>query len=207
MGIGQITKDHIIIAGDPGQGIDPSPDALAFAELYHNTGFTEAHGDIWANVDHESSSYSGINLWDVDGSATDPIVAGEYTWTVIHQEIAHALGIDIVGSTLESTAFNSHKYSVTSYNFHPDMYYDPNDGTGAHASGLQLLDIAALQEIYGANTTTRLGDTTYGIGQGFGATASDAFVYTIWDAGGTADEIDASGFNVRAEVATAGYCG
>ena len=73
-------------------------------------------------------------------------------------------------------------------------------GTAGRSYGATPLlhDILALQSVYGANMTTRTGDTVYG----FNSTAGhDAFDFTIninpvvaiWDAGGI-DRIDASGF-------------
>lgn len=183
--IGQLTGDHTLFLSQPA--------GMAFTVAYPEYS-SDHHGDIWINVDHSSTTYSGINLWEVDGGTSDAIIAGEYTWTVIHEELAHALGIDIVGTSLAGGVYDSDKYSITSYVRHPDMHYDQSNGRGAYAQGLQLFDIAALQAIYGADTTTRLGDTTYkmGSGEAFGAAASDAFVYTIWDAGGDHDKIDAT---------------
>ena len=69
----------------------------------------------------------------------------------------------------------------------------------SYAATPLLHDILALQTVYGANMTTRTGDTVYG----FNSTAGhDAFdfdvninpVIAIWDAGGI-DRIDASGWN------------
>ena len=135
----------------------------------------------------------------MDGGPSDPIVAGEYSWTVVHQEIAHALGIDIIGTTLENDPeYDSHKYTITSYNEqHPGMgpnAYSATDGTAPYAKGLQLYDIAALQEIYGRQWNTRNGDTTYkaGASEAFGAAATP-LIYSIWDGGGT-DTISADGF-------------
>ena len=69
---------------------------------------------------------------------------------------------------------------------------------GVITSGLQLLDIAAIQDTYGSqNITTRSGDTAYALGQGLGvhgANKTDGFLYTIWDGNGT-DTINASGFS------------
>lgn len=114
---------------------------------------------------------------------------------------------------------NNHKYTVTAYNSHPDMDYDGvasdffiGDATGPFPTTLSLFDIAALQEIYGINTATRNenegfddgdSDTTgtrYAIGKGFGDTKDDAFVYTIWDGGGSTDTIDASGYDDGAQI-------
>ena len=76
-------------------------------------------------------------------------------------------------------------------------------GFGAEATGasalvpqtLGLHDIAALQAIYGANTTTRSGDSTYGfdgnVGGVFDFASNLAPMLTIWDAGGT-DTLDLS---------------
>ncbi len=67
------------------------------------------------------------------------------------------------------------------------------------ASTPLLHDIAAIQRLYGANMTTRTGDTVYG----FNSTADRApFDFTtnvdpivaIWDAGGTHDVLDVSGY-------------
>jgi len=114
-------------------------------------------------------------------------------WLQIH-ELGHAVGglKDVKDTILKNNLqFNSQKYTMMSYNHVNDV----------HASGLQLLDIKALQDTYGMqNTATRSGDTTYALGQGLGfanSTAINPFLYTIWDGGGE-DTIDASGFSTLA---------
>ncbi|HUE45741.1 MAG TPA: M10 family metallopeptidase C-terminal domain-containing protein [Aestuariivirgaceae bacterium] len=57
----------------------------------------------------------------------------------------------------------------------------PSDSWGWQA-GPMALDIAVLQEKYGANIGTNLGDTVYEMPQ---ASSSGAFYQAIWDAGGT----------------------
>lgn len=214
--VGQLTDDYSIFGALPA--------GMAFSFNYPDSADVDEHGDVWINVDHASSTYSGLNLWDVDGGGGS-ITKGEYTWTVIHQELAHSLGIDLyvpsnrfdseklydddpasanynpLISSLEY--LNSAKYTITSYKLHPDMYYSSTNGTGAHALGLQLFDIAALQEIYGTNTTTRDEDGTvykFGTNQAFGAAATDPFIYTVWDGGGNNDIIDATGFADGVEI-------
>lgn len=82
------------------------------------------------------------------------------------------------------------------------LWGEDMDGDGIqdrlHAYGLQLYDIAALQELYGANTNTRTGDDTYKLDQGLGRKGdkTKAFIYTIWDAGGD-DTLDASDFDTN----------
>ena len=69
-----------------------------------------------------------------------------------------------------------------------------------------LADILALQQIYGANTTTRTGDTVYGFGSNAGALYDFAIntnpAITIWDAGGV-DTLNASGF-AQSQIITLG---
>ncbi|MEJ0038742.1 MAG: M10 family metallopeptidase C-terminal domain-containing protein [Gammaproteobacteria bacterium] len=140
-------------------------------------------GDVLLNKDDT------VNL---DGN----IDIGEQGFWVLFHEIGHAFGglLDADATSL-ATEFKNQKYTAMSY----------NAWGGIWASGLQLLDIQALQDTYGgvgANTDTRDGDTTYSAGQGLGAYGSSVdqgFLYTIWDGSGN-DTINASEFNVRAEI-------
>ena len=64
-------------------------------------------------------------------------------------------------------------------------------------------DIAAIQRIYGADMTTRTGDTVYGFNRNAGRdtydfTKTPAPIMAIWDAGGN-DTIDASGYATQAD--------
>jgi Ca2+-binding RTX toxin-like protein len=139
------------------------------------------YGDLWLN---QSS-------WNWQNALTDSALFD----TLIH-ELGHSLGLkhpnDSTHGTTDSTHDNE-KYTVMSYNHHEDM------ASGIWAHGLQLYDIAAIQSIYGVNTTTRNTNTTYSIGNGFGATASTAFIYTIWD-GGAVDKIDATGYSDAVQI-------
>ncbi len=133
-----------------------------------------------------------INSLDV--KAQNELEPGQYGFALLLHELGHGIGgLDDV--SLAPTDFrNSQKYTVMSKVDHAGS----STYGGVYASGLQLLDIAALQDTYGTqNITTRSGDTTYALGQGLGfagATANDAFLYTIWDGNGN-DTIDASGFS------------
>ncbi|MBP7759740.1 MAG: type I secretion C-terminal target domain-containing protein [Alphaproteobacteria bacterium] len=120
---------------------------------------------------------------------------------------------------------DNQKYSIMSYLTFGREYtpggYAPRDVSGdpesivlygdnnsrLEAYGLQILDIAALQELYqDRNYDVRVDDTLYSLGNGLGrdgtdsgsqVTAADkdnAFIYTIWDGKGH-DTIDASSFD------------
>ncbi len=154
-------------------------------------GTSETSGDVWFdNVDNDISIF---------------LEAGQLGRLVSLHELAHAVAgfVDIyqVWSPLDGD--NSFRHTIMTNQAPTDLFYDSQ--TLLAPSGLQLYDIQALQSIYGANTSTRNelldGDsnttgTTYKLGQGLGrdGNANKAFMYTIWDGGGTTDTIDASGF-------------
>jgi Ca2+-binding RTX toxin-like protein len=72
------------------------------------------------------------------------------------------------------------KYTVMSYNADPD-------GGSSYPIGLQQFDIAALQEMYGVNYSTRSADTVYTF-------TTLPGILTIWDGGGR-DRIDTQGIS------------
>lgn len=164
----------------------------------------KVYGDIWINLDQDLVALDPIlgSVWSVDAQ----IVPGTKAYTILMEEIAHALGIDIENPDRNNPKDLANvKYSVTAYANHPDMYYsytgllsgndkDSPKLRGPYPLGLQLFDIAALQEIYGRNYQKLSEDTRYSKDTAFATTRSDgAFVYTIWDGGGV-DLIDASGY-------------
>ncbi len=136
------------------------------------------HGDVWLNNDFD------LGTGDLWGDTS----IGGYAYYIVLHEILHSLGLDHPSAG----ALDSMQYTVMSTSYLAGMNVT-GTADDVLSSGLQLLDIAALQAIYGTNYSTRAGATTYKQGQGFGATVNDAFIYTIWDGGGT-DTIDASGY-------------
>ncbi len=72
------------------------------------------------------------------------------------------------------------------------------DHGGLYAQTPMLYDVLAAQQYFGADTTTRTGNTTYGFNSNAGRIVYDFNtntrpILTIWDAGGT-DTLDLSGF-------------
>ena len=100
---------------------------------------------------------------------------------------------------MPSSRRNSYQYTVMSY-FDESVTHGSDGAVGP--STPMLYDIAAMQRLYGANMTTRTGDTTYGFNNTsgraeFGLTAAtEQAAFAVWDAGGR-DTFDFSGYADR----------
>jgi serralysin len=133
---------------------------------------------------------------------------------VLVHELGHAIGLahpadyDADADTALTYAKDagyyedSRQYTVMSY------FGEANTGGafgGIYASAPLLDDIAAAQLAYGANMTTRAGDTVYGFNSTAGrdvfaaASSSTKLVFAVWDAGGT-DTFDFSGYKVTQTI-------
>lgn len=170
-----------------------SDGAAAFAYLPNNRSISANSGDVWIN---SSLSYNATP------------VALAYGFQVLTHEIGHAIGLSHPaaynagpGQSL-SYANNagyyedSRQYSVMSY------FSETNTGGsfGGRYSAVPLLDdIAAAQRLYGANMTTRTGDTVYGFNSNAdrswfqAGNAGAVMIFAVWDAGGN-DTFDFSGY-------------
>lgn len=130
-------------------------------------------------------------------------VAGNYAWHTLLHETGHALGLDHPDSTMP-TEFNSVEYTVMTYRtFVGDnggfYRYGANDAPQTYMMG----DIAAMQQMYGADFTTNAGNTTYKWNPGSGDTlvngqvaidaAANRIFATVWDGGGN-DTYDLSSY-------------
>lgn len=134
--------------------------------------------------------------WDTSGGLEE---GGLGFSTIIH-EILHGLGLDhphdgdniLPGLDPSSPNYpfgyygdfdlNQEVYTIMSYN--DGWFGAPSSDSSGHAATPMALDIAILQDLYGANTSYNTGDNTYEIGD-------EAWV-GIWDAGGN-DTISYSG--------------
>ncbi|MEM6463206.1 MAG: M10 family metallopeptidase C-terminal domain-containing protein, partial [Pseudomonadota bacterium] len=177
------TANSDIVIGQTTSGSGITSETQGYALQYNGAGGELKHGDIWLNED-------ATGAWDSSAEGS----VGHLT--MMH-ELGHALGLNEADLTpandLDDPYYDSQQYTVMSYETLAGM-----DPAGADNEvmpfGLQLLDIAALQEIYGRNWDTRDTDTTYSKATAFASTRPNgAFIYTVWDGDGT-DTIDVSGF-------------
>lgn len=196
----QYSNGATILLGNYGSGQEG---AAAFAYLPAGmpgqSAFASSAGDVWIN---SSLSYNQM-----------PVQQGYGQHTLLH-EIGHAIGLshpaaynasadgNITYSGSATYFEDSRQYSVMSYFSETNTGADfrtNGAGTSRYASAPMMDDIAAAQRLYGANTTTRTGDTTYGFNSNAGQPwfnanqASSPLIFCVWDAGGT-DTLDFSGF-------------
>ncbi|RZJ47492.1 MAG: matrixin family metalloprotease [Brevundimonas sp.] len=187
----QYSNNATILLGNYAEG---QRGAAAFAYLPGATGSTAVQGDVWVNSSIPVNMAPGLYNYG--------------TQTLLH-EIGHAIGLshpadynagDGVTITYgdHATYFeDSRQYTVMSY--FRESETGANFGAGRYASAPLMDDIAAAQRLYGANTTTRTGDNTYGFNSNAGqpwflaTPQSSVLIFSVWDAGGN-DTFDFSGY-------------
>ena len=118
-------------------------------------------------------------------------------------EIGHALGLEHPHeNNLLSSDLDNNNYTIMSYtDYEKSLYPEAGYINGDYVwmsyyirpETPMILDIAAIQEIYGANYSFNDGNTTYTIDN------SKPFFKTLWDGGGR-DTIDASGFETTCTI-------
>ena len=173
--------------------------SINYAHAYYPGSHNWA-GEVWLNA----PSYNGLY-------SPDP---GDYYFMTILHEVGHAIGLSHPGAynggspTYANNAVyaqDTHQWTVMSYFNASNTGADWNGGSGwQYAQTPMVHDILAVQAIYGADPTTRTGDTTYGFNSNAGHSVFDfsqnaSPVLSIYDAGGT-DTLDLSGFSQRALI-------
>ncbi|WP_018237118.1 M10 family metallopeptidase C-terminal domain-containing protein [Ensifer sp. BR816] len=153
-------------------------------------------GDIWFGTEYA-------------GTVADyrKPVAGNYAWHTLMHELGHALGLKH-GHEAEGafnalpSQYDSIEYSIMSYRGYVGGYGYAYEQYGAPQT-FMMADIAALQEMYGADFSTNSGNTVYKWTPNSGATLVNGAVgispganrifATIWDGGGS-DTYDLSAY-------------
>ncbi|MBL8555059.1 MAG: M10 family metallopeptidase C-terminal domain-containing protein [Phenylobacterium sp.] len=171
--------------------------SAAFANYPGSTNPISSAGDVWVNI----------------GSGTNAIPSpGNYGYVTLLHEIGHAIGLAHPGEYNAadnggpiSYAADAEYYEDTRQYTVMSYFSETNTGAaynGRYAAAPQLDDIRAAQIEYGANMSTRTGDTVYGFNSNAGrdwfvaANSSARLIFAVWDAGGN-DTFDFSGYSAN----------
>lgn len=173
--------------------------AFAYLPTPGATASNLQNGDVWVN---------GSRDYDAN-----PIALPRGSQILLH-EIGHAFGL------LHPSQYDGGAQGGATYQNDADFWQDTRQftvmsyfsetNTGASygeywVTAPQMFDIAAAQMLYGANMTTRTGNTVYGFNSNTGhdvfslTSTTDAAVFCIWDAGGT-DTLDLSLYGTSSHI-------
>lgn len=128
-------------------------------------------GDVWFNALGES----GTQLW----------APGTHAYFAVLHELGHALGLKhpFDGTPIIPTGYDSQIFTIMSYSA---IAGDTGSYLTYYPTTPMVLDISAIQYLYGANTSFNSGNNTYSYND------SRQYMETIWDGGGN-DSITYSG--------------
>ncbi len=215
----QVSNLDISLATDPN-----GPSDIAIGEADFFDGFNLDTARV-ADFAVPGGGADGGDVWfGNDGNQFRTPQVGDYSWVTHIHEFGHAVGLshghDTGGSTLSTVIpveRDSMEYSVMSYRSHVlgDTVTGYRNEQFGFAQTLMMLDIAALQYMYGANFTTNNTATTYtwnsntgemslnGVGQGAPGNgsggSSNRIFLTVWDGGGI-DTYDLSNYNTDLQI-------
>ncbi|KAB1121842.1 RTX toxin, partial [Neorhizobium galegae] len=178
------------------------PDLSTAWAYFPSTG--SAGGDIWFGTE-----YAGT----VDDYRFPEF--GNYAGHTLAHELGHALGLKHAhepdnNPKIVPSSYDSLEYTIMTYRTYigdvPNGYeYEQNSAP----QSFMMLDIAALQEMYGADYTTNGDDTTYKWNPNEGVTYvngvaaitpnANRIFATIWDGGGV-DTYDLSAYTTRLRI-------
>lgn len=189
---------------------------------------TTGPAQAWAYFPGYGNQYVRVagDVWIADpryNTSNAQLYPGGYGLQTLNHELGHSLGLDHPGNynfgddsdgdgvadpiTYEGDAFyfqDNHQYTIMSYfdSFEAgNNQVDWNLMRFIYPSTPMVHDVAVIQAKYGADMTTRTGDTVYGFNSTADVTnAAMKFnpgemltIFTIWDAGGN-DTLDLSGY-------------
>jgi Ca2+-binding RTX toxin-like protein len=170
-----------------------------YDDYYGFFGFGEFPGD---SDPRSNTGNVYLNKFTIDDNSMKYLSG--YSHDFLH-EVGHAIGLSHPGDYKNGLYDDSAEY-IEDSNQYTIMSYFGSQFTGAsfglYSSTPLIDDIGALQRLYGANMTTRTGDTVYGFNstadRDWFAASKDGIarpvIFCVWDAGGN-DTLDFSGYS------------
>lgn len=201
--------------------VEATQDSLADIRIARSS----APSTAWA---YYPNAREGGDVWFGSRYNFDSPRLGTYQFATAVHELGHALGLKhpheaVNGFAAMPLEWDTLEFTVMSYRSKvgASTTQGYTNGTFDYPQGYMMLDIAALQTLYGADYGYRSGDTRYswdpatgetfidGVGQGVpgdGSAASNRVLLTIWDGGGV-DTYDFSNYanGVSADLAPGGW--
>ncbi|NOJ47785.1 M10 family metallopeptidase C-terminal domain-containing protein [Bradyrhizobium archetypum] len=192
---------------------------ITFAQTSGSANITFSHNGSMQAVTNASWYGNGSIAWATVNISTDWVTTDggaydgktgidSYAYQTYLHEIGHALGLGHQGPYNGSASYSANaiyandtwQYSLMSY------FSEPNYSGSSYRYVVtpQVADIYAMVSMYGAATSTRIGDTVYGFNSNAGAVFnfgnySSAPALTIYDGGG-ADTLDCSGYSAAQTI-------
>lgn len=197
--------------------------AWAYTPYDYAAIYSEIHPQY--NAFHRYDKFVG-DVWVADprvNPSNGQLLPGFYGLQTLNHEIGHSLGLshpgnynfgddtdgdgvpDPINYTTDAQYFqDSHQFTIMSYFDSYETGAQPVDWNTlrlAYPSTPMVDDVFVIQQKYGADMTTRTGNSVYGFNSSTDVwneamkfrTGEMATVFTIWDAGGT-DTLDLSGY-------------
>lgn len=176
---------------------------------------SDSPGTAWAY--YPTTSAAGGDAWFNNSKHYyDNPTKGNYAYLTMLHETGHAMGLkhpqDVKGAFgTMPLDHDSLEYTVMSYRSYVGASTTTGytNGSTSYPQTLMMYDIAALQQMYGANYTTNSGNTVYkwdpatgqmfSDGAGEGAPAGNKIFMTLWDGGGN-DTYDFSNYTTNLTV-------
>jgi Ca2+-binding RTX toxin-like protein len=195
-----------LISSNISEAQSPNTADIKISNTITDVGY--AHSYYPGAVGAESNTWSRTDgsVWFNTGASTlQNASIGNYGFMTFVHELGHALGLDHAGNYNGSGASygstgsgwmfveDSRQYTIMSYFAASST---GADWGGAEAQTPMVYDILAIQQLYGADNSTRAGNTVYGFNSNTGSPVFDFDrnarpVLAIWDGAGS-DTIDLS---------------